>query len=211
MGCASSKPSSSTSTKANKKSKQQQQPQTPAKSTSDTQITAPKKSNSKKATNGGPAALALDTNGLDPTKHAGSSTTTSNNTTISPLHLKQQAQAERAKRLAHPLVISEPLVHDIDKQRNRVITYLVTCVRRDLNNELITQNNNSNKLADLVMAASSATDNDDLIIDVVSRAVLLILNGTAGQTYKVRHDFNCCCCLVKKWPSPESGLQIIFN
>jgi hypothetical protein len=190
MGCASSKPSSSTSTKANKKSKQQQ-PQTPAKSTSDTQITAPKKSNnSKKATNGGPAALALDTNGLDPTKHAGSSTTTSNNnttTTISPLHLKQQAQAERAKRLAHPLVISEPLVHDIDKQRNRVITYLVTCVRRDLNNELITQNTNSNKLADLVMAASSATDNDDLIIDVVSRAVLLILNGTAGQTYKVRH------------------------
>ena len=174
MGCASSKPSSSSTTTS--KSHKKKDKTSPAKS--DQIAPSNDGANSKKAS-------SLKTNGTTPQQPGEITTNGSLNESKSPLHLKQQAQAERARRLAHHLHIDESLLHEIDQQRNRVITYLVTSVRRDLNSELIGAHSGSKNLADLVMAAAAATDNDDLITDVVSRAVLLILNGTAGHSYKV--------------------------
>lgn len=185
MGCASSKPSSSSS------SKKKHDKSSPGKTTNDSgggggDVKVKNNNNNKSSSKNSPGVTTTTTNGNAQHLHESSNGVHEK----SPLHLKQQVQAERARRLAAPLHVPAGLLHEIDQQRNRVITYLVTSVRRDLNSELIASGHGGgggggNKMAAAVMAAASANDNDDLITDVVSRAVLLILNGTAGNTYRV--------------------------
>lgn len=172
MGCASSKPSSKSkksSTKHNNNNKQQTD------SNNNNVKTSSSAGNAANANNN--TSTSLNVNGLDPKA-------------TSPLHLKQQQQAEKQKKLNQPigLDVKSPLVNEIDKNRQRVIDHLVRLVHKQLNAELIA--NGSKHLAEVVLAASSAHDNDDLITDVVSRAVLLLLSGqlAAGATYKDLND-----------------------
>lgn len=98
--------------------------------------------------------------------------------------------------------IEKTLIDQIKKNDIKVIEYLVPLVRRDLNNEL-TRNATPQSLdrspdhAPTNQAALNQEDNDDLIIDVVSKAVNTLVNTPTPNTTLTYKSLNQS---LKVWP-----------
>jgi hypothetical protein len=182
MGCASSKPSSSSSSKTKGKSKDaiNKQHQQKGKTTTNQQ-------NSEK-------------------QRTSSSKSAAPKQPQQKQSLHDQQANQNCENLNEQIRIDDALLKQIKENENDVINYIVIQVRKELNAELIsakngsgspqsknpvvaaviTSNGSANKasLAKIVAAAEGAQDNDDLILDVASKAVLLIESSRRPTNYR---------------------------
>ncbi len=98
--------------------------------------------------------------------------------------------------------IEKALIDQIKKNEIKVIEYLVPLVRRELNNELIRHAtpkslDRSPDLASTALAVSHHAENDDLIVDVVSKAVSTLVNTPTPNTTLTYKSLNLS---LRAWP-----------
>ena len=99
-------------------------------------------------------------------------------------------QLEQISHLNESIKIDKNLLDQIELHQVKVIEYIARIVHKDLNAELVSNGNKSNKsnFVAVALAASAANDNQDLITDIASRAILLIKTGKCQTTYKNLND-----------------------
>jgi hypothetical protein len=91
----------------------------------------------------------------------------------------QKKQLEQISHLNESIKIDKNLIDQIELNHVKVIDYIVNLVHKELNAELVSNGNKSNKsnFVAVALAASAANDNHDLITDIASKAILLIKSG----------------------------------
>lgn len=90
-----------------------------------------------------------------------------------------------------PVKIDATLLEQIKANEDLVIAYIVKRVHKDLNTELLTTTTNKTHI--VALAAAAAQDNEDLIIDVSSKAVNLIEHSNQLTYKSLNHS-------LKSWP-----------
>lgn len=112
-----------------------------------------------------------------------------------------------------PIRVGTDLLEQIKANESLVIAYIVKRVHKDLNNELVKQPSSSNgstptaastpgsttpalNFAAVALAAVNAQDNEDLIIDVSSKAVNLVEHSSNQATF----TYKSLTHSLKSWP-----------
>lgn len=102
-----------------------------------------------------------------------------------------------------PIHLDKNLIDQIKKNEVQVIEYIVKIVHKELNNELTkhaTARNAANQspnFASTALAAKNQQENDDLIIDVSSKAINTIVNTSLPNTTLTYKSLNLA---LRSWP-----------